>query len=161
MSKHYNICVTYVERYKLSRVYQFQINSFTCITIICFCSPVCHCLNMVQCIWSYFEIIQYIIDNIHLSCLICFADDLSYNKIATQSHTHVGIDNAAGNAVDRNTATCMRTQPMGHNSPDRTVWWKVDLGRVCNIYSINVIFRSWDGYGTCIYFCLRWVWFAR
>lgn len=45
------------------------------------------------------------------------------------------------------------TQPIGHTSPDKTVWWRVDLGRVYNIYSINVFFRSRDGYGTCIYFC--------
>lgn len=87
-----------------------------------------------------------------MSCFIYFTDDLSYNKLATQSHTHIGTGNAAGNAVDKNSTTCMRTQPIGHNSPDKTVWWRVDLGRVYSIYRINVFFRSWDGYGTCTSF---------
>eukprot|EP00105_Crassostrea_gigas_P046747 XP_019930895.1 PREDICTED: multiple epidermal growth factor-like domains protein 6 isoform X1 [Crassostrea gigas] len=73
-------------------------------------------------------------------------DDLSYNKLATQSHTHIGTDYAAGNAVDRISTTCMRTKAIGRNSPDKTVWWRVDLGRMYGIYSINVFFRTWDGY---------------
>lgn len=87
-----------------------------------------------------------------MSCIIYFTDDLSYNKLASQSHTVIGTDYAAGNAVDRNSTTCMRAQAIGHNSPDKTVWWRVDLGRVYSIYSINVIFRTWDGYGTCTSF---------
>lgn len=34
----------------------------------------------------------------------------------------------ASNAVDRNTATCMRTNGIGRTSNDKTMWWKVDLG---------------------------------
>lgn len=89
---------------------------------------------------------------INVSCFICFTDDLSYNKLATQSHTVIGTDYAAGNAVDRNSTTCMRTRAIGRSSPDKTVWWRVDLGRMYGIYSINVLFRTWDGYGTCTSF---------
>lgn len=53
----------------------------------------------------------------------------------------------ASNAVDRNTATCMRTKGIGRNSDDKTVWWKVDLGAVYNIYSISILFKHYDGYG--------------
>lgn len=75
-------------------------------------------------------------------------DDLSYNKEATQSHTYVGLDKyAASSAVDGNTLTCMRAQGIGHTSPDKTVWWKVDLGKVFSIYSIAILFWNYDGYG--------------
>uniref|UniRef100_A0A8W8NV84 Scavenger receptor class F member 2 n=1 Tax=Magallana gigas TaxID=29159 RepID=A0A8W8NV84_MAGGI len=74
-------------------------------------------------------------------------DDLSYNKVSTQSHTYSGtyMYYSAMDAVDRNIATCMRTKDIGVNSPDRTVWWKVDLGGVYNIYSINILFKNYDG----------------
>ena len=39
----------------------------------------------------------------------------------------------AGNAVDRNITTCMRTDAIGVNSRDQAVWWRVDLGGVYNI----------------------------
>lgn len=50
-------------------------------------------------------------------CYICIPDDLSYNQPATQSYTYTRVGNiyAAGNAVDRNSTTCMRTQPIGLN----------------------------------------------
>lgn len=78
-------------------------------------------------------------------CYICIPDDLSYNQPATQSYTDTRVGNiyAAGNAVDRNSTTCMRTQPIGLNSPEKSVWWKVDLGGVYNIYSINVLFKNY------------------
>ena len=41
----------------------------------------------------------------------------------------------------------MRTKEIGINSPDKTVWWKVDLGGVYNIYSVNIAFKNYDGYG--------------
>lgn len=53
----------------------------------------------------------------------------------------------ASNAVDRNTATCMRTNGIGRTSNDKTMWWTVDLGAVYNIYSINILFKHYDGYG--------------
>ena len=79
---------------------------------------------------------------------IC-TDDLSKNKVATQSTTSPSPTDAyrAGNAVDRNTTTCMRTELIGKNSPDKTVWWKVDLGRAYNIYSVNILFKNYNGYG--------------
>ena len=81
--------------------------------------------------------------------MICspLKDDLSYNKDASQSHTATGTAHGAQNAVDRNTTTCMRTKPIGSTSPDKTVWWKVDLGGVYNIYSVNILFKNYDGYG--------------
>ena len=41
----------------------------------------------------------------------------------------------------------MRTGPIGPNSPYKTAWWKVDLGGVYNIYSVNILFKNYDGYG--------------
>lgn len=78
-----------------------------------------------------------------------FSDDLSFNKLAEQLHTSSGPYGlyTAGNAVDRNTMTCMRAQAIGHNSVFKTVWWKVDLGRLYNIYSIDIIFKSYETYG--------------
>nr|XP_022311206.1 uncharacterized protein LOC111116503 [Crassostrea virginica] len=73
-------------------------------------------------------------------------DDLSYNKDASQSHTASGTGYGAENAVDGNTATCTRTKEIGRNSPDKTVWWKVDLGGVYNIYSVNILFKNTPGY---------------
>lgn len=83
---------------------------------------------------------------------LSYKDDLSYNKVATQSHTCVGTYYDASNAVDGNTATCMRTKPIGPNNPDMTVWWKVDLGDLRNIYSISVLFKNYNGHGD--YSCL-------
>ena len=85
--------------------------------------------------------------------IVCiYADDLSNDKVATQSTTYPHGSNvpytyAAGNVVDRNKTTCMRTLPVGQNSPDKTVWWKVDLGGVYSIYSVNILFKNYPGYG--------------
>lgn len=80
--------------------------------------------------------------------LTSVTDDLSYNKEATQSRTYVGLDKyAASSAVDGITLTCMRAQEIGHSSPDKTVWWKVDLGKVLSIYSVAILFRNYEGYG--------------
>lgn len=57
----------------------------------------------------------------------------------------------ASKAVDRNTATCMRTLPIGLHNPEKTVWWKVDLGGVYNIQSINIVFANYNGYGVFFY----------
>lgn len=56
----------------------------------------------------------------------------------------------AGNAVDRNITACMRTQAIGKNTQKETVWWKVDLSAVYNIYRINILFKNYEGYG--VYF---------
>ena len=74
-------------------------------------------------------------------------DDLSNNKDASQSHTALGTGYGAENAVDGNRAMCTRTEPIGPNNPEQTVWWKVDLGGVYNIYSVNILFKNYDGYG--------------
>ena len=84
-------------------------------------------------------------------------DNLSVNKGATQSTTFTNniTDDRykAGNAVDGNIMTCTRTEQIGPTSPDQTVWWMVDLGEVYNIYSVNILFKNYDGYGTviCLY----------
>lgn len=75
-------------------------------------------------------------------------DDLSNNKAATQSHTlSGGTFYDANNAVDGNIVTCMRTKAIGMTALDKTVWWKVDLGVLRNIYSISILFKSYNGYG--------------
>ncbi|XP_052693434.1 multiple epidermal growth factor-like domains protein 10 [Crassostrea angulata] len=76
-------------------------------------------------------------------------DDLSYNKTASQSRRVAwpfsDVSNAK-NAVDRNALSCTKAQYIGLNSPDKTLWWKVDLGGVYNIYSVNIIFKNYKGY---------------
>lgn len=59
------------------------------------------------------------------------------------------MNSEARNAVDGNIETCMRTGDIGLTSDYKTAWWKVDLGRVYNIYSINIQFKNYDGYGVC------------
>ena len=76
-----------------------------------------------------------------------FKDNLSFKKDASQFHTSVGTGYGAENAVDGNTATCMRTREIGRYSPYKTVWWKVDLGGVYNIYSVNILFKNYDRHG--------------
>lgn len=76
-----------------------------------------------------------------------FKENISHNKVATQSHTYAGVGHNASNAVDGNIVTCMRTKEIGPNSPDKTVWWKVDLGGIFNIYRINILFKNYDSYG--------------
>lgn len=41
----------------------------------------------------------------------------------------------------------MRTNKIGPIFPDKTVWWKVDLGGVYNIYSVTILFKDYNGYG--------------
>lgn len=81
-------------------------------------------------------------------CYIYFVtDDLSYNKVASQSSPVTGNYNDAKNAVDRNVTTCMKTNDIGGSSPRTTVWWKVDLGRIYSINSVNIFFKNYVGYG--------------
>lgn len=88
---------------------------------------------------------------ISLYCI--FLDDVSYKKVATQSHTTLGKETDASYAVDRNTETCMKTLPIGISSPEKTVWWKVDLSEVYSIQSINLLFKNYNGYGM-LFVCL-------
>uniref|UniRef100_A0A8W8NS81 EGF-like domain-containing protein n=1 Tax=Magallana gigas TaxID=29159 RepID=A0A8W8NS81_MAGGI len=78
---------------------------------------------------------------------INFTDILSYNKLATQSITYISQSSGASYAVDGNTATCTKQFAIGISAPYKTVWWKVDLGDVHNIYSISIFFKTYDGYG--------------
>ena len=76
---------------------------------------------------------------------------MSKNRVATQSTTALPFQDdvyrfVAGNAVDRNITTCIRTNPIGIAS-DKTVWWRVDLGGVYSIYSVNILFKNYEGYG--------------
>ena len=85
-----------------------------------------------------------------------FVDDLSKNKVAEQSTTEPPSSSdsnkyVAKNAVDRDITTCTRTKPIGSTSPDKTVWWNVDLGGVYNIYSVNIMFKNYEGYGIFIF----------
>lgn len=74
-------------------------------------------------------------------------DDLSYKKVATQSTTYVGIQYDATNAVDGNIMTCMRAGEIGITASDKAMWWKVDLGGLRNVYSINILFKNYYNYG--------------
>ena len=86
-----------------------------------------------------------------LTDFFAHTDDLSKQRNATQSTTYQGEYNLykADNAVDRDIKTCMRTKEIGQGEQIRhkTVWWKVDLGGMYNIYSINILFQNYDGFG--------------
>ena len=84
---------------------------------------------------------------VNMAVYVYFKDDLSYNKDASQSQTFPGPGYGAERAVDGNTATCMRTDIIGSNSFYKTVWWKVDLGGMYNIYSVSVLFKNYVGFG--------------
>lgn len=89
--------------------------------------------------------------NYHFPYNLHIQDDISYKKVATQSHTTLGMDTEASNAVDGNTETCMKTLPIGISALEKTVWWKVDLGRVYSIQSINLLFKNYNGYGAFLF----------
>ncbi|XP_052694675.1 receptor-type tyrosine-protein phosphatase epsilon-like [Crassostrea angulata] len=40
----------------------------------------------------------------------------------------------------------MKTEDIGLTSKHKTVWWKVDLGGIYEIYSINIQFKNYDGH---------------
>lgn len=76
--------------------------------------------------------------------------DLSNKKETKQKQTYA-LDNPsryiASRAVDRNVSTCTRTEALGMNSPYKETWWIVDLGGNYSIYSVNIQFLNYDGYG--------------
>lgn len=80
---------------------------------------------------------------------IIFTDDLSFKAAASQSPIvpDPSYMFEASNAIDRNTATCMRTDAIGPNTFRKNTWWKVDLGGIYNIYSINILFKTYDNLG--------------
>lgn len=94
------------------------------------------------------DIITFLLHLVGLTFVFTY-DDLAYRKIATQSQTYPGgyMYYDANNAVDGNTTTCTKTTEVGIFNPHNSVWWKVDLGRVYSIYSINILFKNYDGYG--------------
>lgn len=63
---------------------------------------------------------------------------------STESDVHKYV---AGNAVDRNITTCMRAEDIGATALVHTMWWKVDLGEVYTIYSVDILFKNYHGYG--------------
>ncbi|XP_062617125.1 protein draper-like isoform X2 [Saccostrea cucullata] len=79
-------------------------------------------------------------------------EDLSMGKTASQSSTPPCLNEAcrtfyiSANAVDRDKSTCTRNTEIGRLSNTKTVWWRVDLGAVYSIYSINVLFKNYNGY---------------
>lgn len=80
-------------------------------------------------------------------------DDLSFQKVASQlGMSWLESFYNANHAVDRNTTTWARTYDIGSTSKYKTVWWKVDLGEVYNIYNVTILFKNYDGYG--IQFCI-------
>lgn len=80
-----------------------------------------------------------------------FADDLSFKAVASQSPIYIGPYYDASNAIDRNAATCMRTDQIGTYALYKYTWWKVDLGAVYNIYSVNILFKNYEGFGMYYY----------
>lgn len=76
-----------------------------------------------------------------------FKEDLTKKTGATQAHTYAGNIKlyGANNAIDGNKDTCTRTNPIGQgiSFPVKTVWWRVDLGEVYTIYSINILFKNY------------------
>ncbi|XP_062600593.1 uncharacterized protein LOC134262231 [Saccostrea cucullata] len=74
-------------------------------------------------------------------------DDLSYGKRSEQSSSFACKPVSAclaSNAVDRDISTCMRTEYIGLHSTYKTVWWYVNLGDVYSVYSIRVLFRTYE-----------------
>ena len=110
-------------------------------------------LSIINIVKSTFVFVRLYRTFEHNVCLC--TDDLSKGRVATQSTSFAYSTSniylyKASNAVDRNITTCMRTEGIGGNSPEKTVWWEVDLGGVYNIYSVNILFRSYseyDGFG--------------
>lgn len=80
-------------------------------------------------------------------------DDLSLQAFASQMPAFPSLTNSqpyeASNAIDRNTATCMRTDAIGigPSASYKHMWWKVDLGGLYNIFSIDIFFKEYESTG--------------
>ena len=76
-------------------------------------------------------------------------DDISYQHYAIQYPLYGGHAEfyKATNALDRNISTCTRNEGIGPNSLHKSVMWRVDFGGVYNIYSVNILFKHYEGYG--------------
>lgn len=55
------------------------------------------------------------------------------------------------NVIDRNIVICVRIVDIGYRFLFKIVWWKVDFGRVYNLYNMVIFFKSYDGYGMYMY----------
>lgn len=88
-----------------------------------------------------------------------YTDDLSFKAVASQSKVIMDPSNlyVASHAVDRNTATCMRTVAIGNTAEEKTTWWKVNLGGRFNIYSIDILFKNYDNLGEYLVDCTYYV----
>ena len=77
------------------------------------------------------------------------SDDISYQHYAAQYPLFGGHAEfyKATNALDRNISTCTRNEGIGLNSQHKSVMWRVDFGRMYNIYSVNILFKHYEGYG--------------
>lgn len=72
---------------------------------------------------------------------------MSVNKTAQQYKTYGGcLTCVADEAVDRDMQTCAQMDVIGISSPDKTTWWRVDLGGIYNVFNIKIQFR--DDYGS-------------
>ncbi|XP_061185209.1 uncharacterized protein LOC133193268, partial [Saccostrea echinata] len=53
----------------------------------------------------------------------------------------------SSNAVDRDESTCAGSSVIGGSyAVEKSVWWKVDMGDIYSIYSINILFKDVTGY---------------
>lgn len=93
---------------------------------------------------SFFRCIILLIG---VKCIFAY-DDLSYGKEATHWRIYNSWSDGylASNAIDRNTSTCTRTYEIGKGGFLKTTWWKVDLGKVKSIYSVQIDFKKYEGY---------------
>ncbi|XP_061170727.1 uncharacterized protein LOC133180175 [Saccostrea echinata] len=79
-----------------------------------------------------------------------YNEDLSRSKTTSQSKTWECVIPAcmnyyiSSNAVDRNEKTCARSTFIGEGATEKTVWWKVDMGDIYSIYSIDVLFENME-----------------
>ncbi|XP_061185156.1 uncharacterized protein LOC133193204 [Saccostrea echinata] len=71
-------------------------------------------------------------------------NELSRDKTTTQSSFHLCVSPCGPDkAVDGDRKTCMKTYDIGPTSPEKTVWWLVDLGANHSIYSISIYFKDY------------------
>lgn len=86
--------------------------------------------------------VKYVLKNISVDINI-FSDDLSANKTAVQWKNALSCANCIAKlAVDRNISTCMRTEAIGLQSPEKTTRWYVDLGGIQSVHSIRIQFKN-------------------
>ena len=90
---------------------------------------------------------DYTFDNISLIIYYCNAFRWFIKQTTCEPIIYTNSKkyaSAAENAVDRNFSTCTRTKSMGTNSPEKKVWWKVDLGALHNIHSVQIMFKNYN-----------------